>query len=391
MANEKIRSTLTSRTPSRKRRVAVYIGRLQGFHLGQAHVIEHCAFYYDETLVLIGSAFKARDPKDPFTFTERKGVVQKWASTRGIGDRLMFRPVRDRPYNDAAWIAAVQEQVSEVFNPNVYDITLVGCDRDESTWYLKAFPQWGRDLIEPFHGAPGLSATRIRERLFTDDEPQITTWNEITPATQQFLLDFCGTEEFHLLKQQYAWLKQYHADHEKGVHPAQYVCADAFVIQSGHVLVQRRAHLWGRGLLTTSGGGFVKPRARIKDTAITETLEETGIRLAEGKRAKEITHDMLKGNIVDHEYFDHPDLSLRGRFFVHAYLIRLNDSKPLPKVGAQMIPEEDRGDHDTGKHPDGLESLDAWWMPLHQALAQPELWFEHSYHMLETFAARLKD
>jgi len=132
-------------------------------------------------------------------------------------------------------------------------------------------------------------------------------------------------------------------------------------------------------------GGFVKHNQRIKEAAVAEVMEETGILLAEGKRAEEITHDMLMGSIVDSDYFDHPTRSLRGRTVTHAFLMRLKDAKALPLVKAMPIPAIDGGDGIE------METLDSQWLDINTALSHPEWWFEDHHDILETMHARLKE
>jgi bifunctional NMN adenylyltransferase/nudix hydrolase len=384
MAQE-IRGTVSVRTPS-KRRIAVYIGRFQPFHRGHEYVLNHCLANYDETIVLIGSAYKARDVENPFTYEERKRVLYAWLDNAHEGT-VRIRPLRDHPYNDAEWIKSVQEAVNNVAGPagNV-EVTVVGCDRDSSTWYLKTFPQWGLDVIEPYRNIPGLSATQVRERYFGHYQDKfratsIRDWPGLLSVTAEFLIEFEHSPYFKGLRWQWNFLREYHEERGKGP----FVTADICVVQSGHVLViERGPETYGAGLLALPGG-FVKPHQRIKDAAVDECMEETGILLAHGKRDKEITRDMLLGSIKDWEQFDHPRRSLRGRIFTTCYLVRLNDTKPLPQVSGQLVPMGEEGGGVV------VETKDAKWMPIAEALDDPSLWFEDHHAMVETMLSLIRD
>lgn len=382
-----IRDTVTRRVSNRKRRVAIYLGRFQGFHKGQEYVLKHCLANYDEVIVGIGSAEKAPDPKDPFTYEQRRRVLLLWQEfSSHAGAELNIRPIRDRRYNDSAWVAAVQEMVANVLGRGALnsEITLVGCDRDDSTYYLRAFPQWKLDLIEPYADVPGLSATKIRERLFTDFVTPIEKWKEVTKSAQNFFIDFRETEEFWKLKRWHDALVQYKLENYTGLYRSQYITAHAAVIQSGHVLVVRRTSEIGNGLLTLPDA-FVKYNQRIKEAAVSAVMNKTGIRLADGKRAEEITRDMLSGSIVAQDYFDHPTRSLRGRTVTHAFLMRLKDTKALPVVlgtPLQVIEGSDGTE---------VEALSGQWMDINTALSNPEWWFEDQHDILETMHARLKE
>lgn len=390
MAHKEIRGTVTSRSPS-KRRIAVYIGRFQPFHRGHEYVLNHCLTNYDETIVLVGSAFKARDIENPFTYDERRQVIRNWydekveviPATQRTAD-LAIRPLQDHPYNDAEWTKTVQECVTALARDGA-EITLVGCDRDATTWYLKSFPQWGLDIIEPYRNIPGLAATQVRAHYFGRTPGHTYTpiheWDGLLKVTADFLVEFQRGPHFKSLCWQYNFLQ----DYKEKWGPGPFVTADACVVQSGHILlIERGPEEYGAGLLAMPGG-FVKPKQRIKDAAIDECMEETGILLATGKRDKEITRDMLMGSIRDWEQFDHPRRSLRGRIFTTAYLIRLNDTKPLPKVSGQFVP---LGEEGGGVR---IETSNAKWWPMAEALDDPSIWFEDHHPMAETMISLIRD
>jgi bifunctional NMN adenylyltransferase/nudix hydrolase len=166
---------------------------------------------------------------------------------------------------------------------------------------------------------------------------------------------------------------------------ATYQTADAVVIQSGHVLVTVRGHLPGRGLWALPGG-FVKSHQTKKDCAVTETIEETGIKLAEGKNALKITKQILLGSIKAKEEFDAVGRSLRGRTFTTAFLVRLDDTKPLPKVSGQFAPLED-----TGGKEGVVETLHSMWVPISVARKNTEMWFEDHHAILDWAIGQIKE
>ena len=57
--------------------VAVIIGRFSLFHNGHVQLIHHGLDNYDSVLVLIGSAHQSRSIKNPFSASERRGVIKK--------------------------------------------------------------------------------------------------------------------------------------------------------------------------------------------------------------------------------------------------------------------------------------------------------------------------
>lgn len=380
--------------------VSVYVGRFNPFHLGHAHVLERALRTSKLVVVLVGSSYKARTPKNPFSYEERKEMIEQWFRnylTFGEGHcgELEIRPMRDFASNNK-WIASVQSTVKSVITAHctrnstiLTDIYITGSDRDDSTWYLEAFPQWKKDLVPALQHKPGtdedLSATSVRKVLYESDltaADMQSISKKLPPSTLRFIANFARAQEKELQD-----LRTYHSFVQKGKkawEPAPYAptfqTADACIIQSGHVLLIRRGNQPGFGLWAFPGG-YVNQSERVRAAAVREAEEETGIRLTTGKNAKEITLKMLDGSIRDKEFFDDPGRSERGRIFTMAYLIRLDDTKPLPKVSGMNVPYYESD----GK--EMVETLDAVWMPLAQAAELGPQWFEDHGQILDHFMA----
>lgn len=358
--------------------VTVYIGRFSPFHLGHSEVLKKALLESRLVIVLIGSVGQARSLKNPFTFDERKQMIGDWHScmpNKSQLGNLVILPIRDYPYNDALWIRNVQKTVQGVVNnipgipnPSVY---ITGSDRDESTWYLKTFPQWKQNFIDPVVLATddtkiSVSATLVREWLFEDAFDAIE--HLLPPETLHFLEKFKCTGSFYQLKSEHHFIKKYKSSWEVAPYPVTFTTVDAVVVQSGHVLVVKRGAEPGKGLWALPGG-FLNQNEKLRDGAIRELVEETGIRLAEGKKAKEITTEILKGSIREKEVFDKPDRSSRGRTITTAFLFRLDDTKPLPKVKGMD------------------DAADAFWISINDALECTENWFEDHHAIIETMIA----
>lgn len=378
-----------------RKRLTVYIGRFQPFHLGHAHILEQAMATSDMVLVLVGSSYIARNIKNPFTFTERSDMIFDWAySVEGNLRKMpVVKALRDQPYNHAKWFQSVQEIVEDTiaaagWKRSEVDVAITGSDRDESTWYLNAFPQFIADLKPAVPEGKDLSATKLRHTLFNvtspagglfalpmDDLP-VTTWN--------FLRKFVHSKAYAMLKDEYDFNVEYRKQFASLKYEPTFVTADSVVVQSGHVLVVQRGALPGKGLWALPGG-FVKSHQTLLQAAIDETIEETGLKLADGKKSKEITKSILAGSLRATQNFDDPNRSLRGRTFTTCHLFRLDDNKPLPSVKGQFFPVEDIG-------VDGVvETADAFWLPIHIARARSEMWFEDHHAILDTMLGLIKD
>ena len=374
-------------------KVKVYIGRFQPFHLGHAEVVNKAMESCDLLVILVGSAYQARTIKNPFTYDERVGMIRDYVNTDRISRTpIHFAPLRDQPYNDAKWIQSVQEEVDAAIKTRIGDdvaveISITGSDRDDSCWYLHAFPQWKSDLKAAVPEGEDLNATTLRKHLFTQDGLQSSVWKDVPPTTIKFLRSFVTTQEWATLKDEYDFIEDYKRRHRfvGANYEPSYQTADAVIIQSGHVLVVVRANMPGKGLWALPGG-HVKPKQTKKQAAIDETVEETGLRLAEGKRWEEITKQILAGSIIAKEEFDDPGRSLRGRTFTTAFLFRLDDTKPLPHVSGQFAPLED-----TGGVAGIVETSDAMWVPISVARRESQNWFEDHHSILDWGVGQIKD
>jgi len=390
-------------------RVTIYIGRFNPFHNGHAHVLKHALETSKLVILLLGSAGLARSLKNPFTFDERKDIIQRWYSNQvssgklelgttcdGMGNpqpscELIIIPLRDFPYNDSHWIRNVQSLVNGVVSlrPQLKSpiIHVTGSDRDESTWYLKAFPQWKLDLVSAFRpdGTGELSATRVRELLLDTDEVSAEATADMIgmmpSTTYQYLCDFMGTPEHTRLVSWYKQNKAYKQAWSVAPYAPIFTTVDAVVVQSGHILVVERGAEPGKGLWALPGG-FLNQNERLRDAAVRELMEETGILLAEGKKAKDITREILKGSIREMEVFDAPDRSMRGRTITHAFFLRLDDTKPLPKVKGQFMPLHESG----GKKV--IETANAFWLPIDEALSRSDMWFEDHHAVVEVMVGK---
>ena len=169
----------------------IVIGRFQPFHLAHQNLIQHSLSLAEKVIVILGSARSASDVKNPFTPAMREEIIR--ACFPNDEKRLIFRAVRDYPYNDHVWTAEVQNIVSEIAEEDSAKIAMVGFFKDRSSYYLNLFPQWH---FEEFYVSDkkllSLNATLIRERFFTESED----WKEFLPTQVSAALDVFGRRRF---------------------------------------------------------------------------------------------------------------------------------------------------------------------------------------------------
>lgn len=338
----------------------IVIGRFQPFHLAHQSLIQHSLSLAEKVIVILGSARSASDVKNPFTPAMREEIIR--ACFPNEANRLIFRAVRDYPYNDHVWTAEVQNIVGEIVKEDEAEhakIAVVGFFKDKSSYYLNLFPQWN---FEEFYSSDkkllSSNATLIRKNYFTGND----AWRELVPETvERYLEIFKLTEFFPPLQGEFEYIQKYKQDTRfVGVPFAPvFVTTDAVVVQSGHVLVVRRRVHPGKGLLALPGG-FLASDATLEDSAIRELKEETQIKIPAA---------VLRGSIKSTHAFDYPERSQRGRTVTFAYFIEL---EPSLKDGLPRV----KGGDDAAK---------AFWLPLSALGEKEDEFFEDHIHVIRFF------
>jgi len=328
----------------------VIIGRFQPLHKGHIHLISQA----QNPVILVGSSGRVRDLKNPFTFEERKSMILKHFPM------LTVLPIKDYLYNDALWHRQVREVVDgELARRGESYVKIVGYEKDDSSVYLLNFQPWAVLNVAPYlHDGKMLNATDIRHLMYT---------NELNNNKEK-IIDMCGynPREFfapgefgRLVYDEYEFQEKHTQMWANAPYDPTFNCADAVVIQSGHVLLIERKNAPGKGTWALPGG-YIHPKEKLFDAAIRELREETGLKVPE---------KVLRGSVFASHLFDHPDRSLRGRVFSHAFGFKLDNSKELPHI---------KGNDD---------AKTAKWFPLDKV---PPLFEDHS-DILEYFVTRIKD
>lgn len=341
--------------------ITVFIGRFSPFHNGHADVLSRALLRSDQTIVIIGTSYTSRNIKNPFTFDERKSMIQDWYNEQVDGGQrfgtMHIEPAVDYPYNDQEWIAQIQDIVNDYALGQSKPV-LTGASRDESSWYLKAFGDFFElDLVTETKAGLAVNATQIRDAYFTGS----VSWATTPETTRQFLANFSNTEWYKELQAERDFVQKYKDSWKSAPYAPTFVTVDAVVIQSGHILVVQRAAQPGRGLWALPGG-FIEQNERLQDACIRELSEETRIELSKAQ---------LVGSIAGREVFDHPGRSMRGRTITHAFLFRLKDTVRLPRVKPQ---------------PGEVQKV--MWLPLAQAKRMTENWFEDHHAIMTTMLGR---
>lgn len=336
----------------------VFIGRFQPFHNSHLEIMRRAYALTNNLLVVVGSSFQPPTYKNPFTDA---GALVSRAYEENLSREnrnLFIEPQRDI-YGDTKWCKQVQEKVfrvSQEIEPfgGKLRVGIIGCNKDETTYYLNLFPQW--ELIE-VPVLSDLSATKVRETYFSAN-PDMEFLREVLPTCIYKVMDVNKSSPWRseIMKEMEA-NEKYKSAYASLPYPPIFVTVDAVVIQSGHILMVKRRAYPGKGLLALPGGflnAYTDPS--IEDAMIRELREETKLK---------VPSPVLKGSIKNVKVFDAVNRSTRGRTITHAFNIVLSDGE-LPKV---------KGSSDAEK---------AFWMPLGELNSKD--CFEDHYQIIEFFS-----
>lgn len=296
-----------------------YIGRFQPFHLGHEMVIKEALLQSKRLVILIGSANQPRTPKNPWTYDERVEMI-RGALSESERERVSFEPLRDRPYNEEQWIESVQRIIHRN-RKGAKKVSLIGYSKDESSYYLKKFPQYAPHVETV--GLETINATDLRvayfKRKFMSGAPLYLPANVIS-----YLKEFEKSEAYQYILNEQKFLDEHAALWAFARYAPTFNTGDAVVVQSGHILLIQRKNAPGKGLWALPGG-YINPGDKTYlDAAIRELIEESNIDLQE---------IILRRSVRERKIFMGPGRSLRGRIITEAALIHLEQhGGNLPKV-----------------------------------------------------------
>lgn len=307
-------------------------------------------------VLLSGSAFQARTPRNPLLFHERAELI-RGALSDAENARLDIVPVPDS-YNDEDWKTRVRKAVRDTamahgFGPCA-DTCLVGHSKDQSSYYLSMFPDWSSVEVG---NIGGISATPIRDAYFADPIAGLAENAHLMPHNVVvFLRQFALTPDYAWLVEECEWYRRNRARFESVeipasirdklsntdyaaikarfgglVHPPAIVETNAVVVQSGHVLLVERLKRPGLGLVALPGD--ILRRETFLDGILRVLVDDLRLLVAD-TRKPDAAKNLLEGKLQAEEVFDHPHRSDRGHLLSRTHLFVLKDSRNgLPPLG----------------------------------------------------------
>lgn len=364
--------------------ICVFAGRFRPFHAGHLHVIKAALVEAQYAFVIVGSINEPINFRNPFTFGEVREMIRA-SLTPEEQDRIFILGIEDYD-TDLKWVQAVQKivtgQASKLSLGSDPKLSLIGYSKDESSYYLKLFPQWGS--IEVKDGNPNIDATAIRSGLYKTPDTDLFLRNPgwalgdkempgLPKGTLYFLREWVNTPHFEQMKAEFHFMEDYLGQFEQTPYPRYFTAADACVIQSGHVLLVRRGQMPGEGLWALPGG-HVGMHETFKDAAVRELIEETGITSQgwsdNGVHGGKMPAEHLRLAIRGEKLLDNPWRSTRMRTISMAYGFHL--------VGTRLPMVEGLDDARTAR----------WW-PIDEITR--EMMFEDHFNVIQHFANAFRD
>lgn len=353
--------------------ISVVIGRFEPAHNAHMALFRTALEIADNLVIVLGSHNAPRDIKNPWSSVERERMIRSSIDAE-LHSRITFVYVEDAIYSDSDWVTKVYQEVTtigvNIYHSDDFSVTVVGHNKDETTYYLNYFKSWDTVDVATVNAGvdgPAISATKVRELYF---EGYLGLIMAACPkGVVDFLTDFRNTTTFATLKKEYDDAVKY--DEQFANVPygqTNFVTVDSMVVQSGHVLLVKRGQSPGKGLWALPGGHLNINETFVKG-ALRELKEETGLKVPD---------KVLLGSIVYDKIFDHPDRSLRGRLkrkigrtITRLFVFKLDDAEKLPKV---------RGMDD---------ACEAWWFTFAEVKAMRSQLFEDHYDMIIHGLSRL--
>ncbi len=166
-------------------RYGILVGRFQPFHLGHLKAVCFALSKVDILWIIIGSAQKSHEPRNPFTAGERLAMIKATLDTSSVDARKWHAiPVQDVEVH-SLWTGLIDMLVPR------YDVVFTN---DAFTKTL--FRQHGKRIIEvPLLKRRIMSGTEIRRRMASGEN-----WKELVPRqVAEIIMKIGGVERIKLL------------------------------------------------------------------------------------------------------------------------------------------------------------------------------------------------
>jgi nicotinamide-nucleotide adenylyltransferase len=145
----------------------LFIGRFQPFHKGHLATVRFALGKVDQLVIVVGSAQKSHEPKNPFTAGERIRMIKETLDSEKIdANRILIIPVPDVDVH-SLWTRQVDMLVPK------YDVVFAN-----DPFTLMLFRERGVKTVEaPLVDRKEMQATEVRMRMAARGK-----WEDLVPA-----------------------------------------------------------------------------------------------------------------------------------------------------------------------------------------------------------------
>jgi nicotinamide-nucleotide adenylyltransferase len=163
-------------------KTALFVGRFQPMHIGHLDAIEWILERYRKIIIVIGSSQESRTEENPFTFEERKEIIENTLKNEGIKeDRYDIIGIPD-VYDDKTWVGMILHKA-------VFDVVFT-----RNPWTERCFTELNIPVEKhPLFG--DISASQIRKMMREGKE-----WKRLVPREVERIIERIDLKErFKLL------------------------------------------------------------------------------------------------------------------------------------------------------------------------------------------------
>ncbi|MGI0049866.1 MAG: nicotinamide-nucleotide adenylyltransferase [Nitrososphaera sp.] len=145
----------------------LFVGRFQPFHKGHLATVKFALGKVDQLVIVVGSAQKSHEPKNPFTAGERVRMIKETLDSEKVGaGRILIIPVPDVDVH-SLWTRQVDMLVPK------YDVVFAN-----DPFTLMLFRERGVKTVEaPLVDRSEMQATEIRNKMAMGEK-----WEGLVPA-----------------------------------------------------------------------------------------------------------------------------------------------------------------------------------------------------------------
>lgn len=277
--------------------LGVVIGRFQPFHCSHENLIRYALNSHDKVLVIIGSSFRSRSFRNPFTYEERKRMIGAiFPNICTAPGKVYIEPSEDC-IDDIVW----GKNIGRIINNYAIDDNVCIYGAPKNLKFNKKFFKGRRYTYSEYVCNFGVNGTTVRDLLYKGRKVE-----GIVPGAVLFALNDFDENIFKTLSE---------IPTKNNFIQGIYVTVDNVVLWRNHIVLIKRKD---NGLYALPGG-YLEKNERIIVGALRELEEETGL-----------TKDILiplRDFVVDNI-----NRSGFGRLISHVFKWRCDHQKDAPKI-----------------------------------------------------------